>query len=285
MCRFPRRAGSCRAGTVTVAANRRGSGSGEGLSDTRPDTREPLPLLHQGEATDRKAGLLAWKTEGREVSLTTAGGPSQARSLAFTAEPGSSPASQTFISGSRERLDKEKQLEVGRGRELFLCLAPAPRGCQKAVLSELRTQGQGPSPGPRRSHSAQAKVQGQLPGTLPSHTLLITHRKRKTGQGQSWDPPLEAGSGGCWQLPKLQGPFSKVLLGGRWGGGKRSPQVCVSRMRSDTWWRLLVLPSFAREGGAHGSQAEPGGAGGVVGGRTRGEVVCCLPLEALAVGS
>lgn len=70
------------------------------------------------------------------------------------------------------------------------------------------------------------------------------------------------GVGVCLQLPKLQGPFSKVLLGGgKWGGGKRSPQVCVSSMRSDTWWRLPVLPSFAREGGAHGSQAEPGGLG------------------------
>lgn len=33
----PQRAGSCRGGTVTVAANRRGSGSVEGLSDTLPD--------------------------------------------------------------------------------------------------------------------------------------------------------------------------------------------------------------------------------------------------------
>lgn len=71
-----------------------------------------------------------------------------------------------------------------------------------------------PHPGPRRSLRAQAKVQGQLPGTLAFHTLLNTNRKRKPGQDRSWDPPLEVGNGGCWQLPKLQGPFSKVLLGG-----------------------------------------------------------------------
>lgn len=50
------RAGSCRGGTVTVAANRRGSGSVEGLSDTLPDIKEPFSLLHQGKAADTLAG-------------------------------------------------------------------------------------------------------------------------------------------------------------------------------------------------------------------------------------
>lgn len=39
VCHSPQRAGSCRQGPVAVAANRRGSGSVEGLSDTRPDIR------------------------------------------------------------------------------------------------------------------------------------------------------------------------------------------------------------------------------------------------------
>lgn len=60
----PQRAGSCRGGTVTVAANRRGSGSVEGLSDTLTDVQEPFPLLHQGKAADTTAGLLAWKIDG-----------------------------------------------------------------------------------------------------------------------------------------------------------------------------------------------------------------------------
>lgn len=60
----PQRARSCRGGTVTVAANRRGSGSVEGLSDALPDIQEPFPLLHQRKAVDTTAGLQAWKTGG-----------------------------------------------------------------------------------------------------------------------------------------------------------------------------------------------------------------------------
>lgn len=86
--------------------------------------------------------------------------------------------------------------------------------------------------------------------------------------------------------PSCRAPVARFCWG-EWGGGKKSPRVCVSSMRSDTWWRLPVLPGFAREGGARGSQPEPGGGGaeGVVGGRTRGEVICYFASRSFSCGS
>lgn len=80
------RAGSCRGGTVTVAANRRGSGSVEGLSDTLPDIQEPFSLLHQGKAADNTAGLTAQKTDGPRSKTDYCWWPSRLRSLVFTAQ-------------------------------------------------------------------------------------------------------------------------------------------------------------------------------------------------------
>lgn len=244
----------------------------------------PFPCSIKERPQDIPAGLLAWKTNGPRSKADYCWRPFPAQIIGFHRR-----ITLRFPEASSQAPERgwtRKSNLVWGGKRLFSVLFQSPTGARKALLNELRNQDQGPSPGPRRSHRAQAKVQGQLPGILPSNILLTTNRKRKAGQGQSWDPPLEVGSGGCWQLPNLQGSFSKVLLGGggKWGGGKRSPQVCVSSMRSDTWWRLPVLPGFAREGGAHGSQAEPGGAGDVVGGRTRGEVVCCFASRSSSCG-
>lgn len=91
------------------------------------------------------------------------------------------------------------------------------------MSSETKTRA--PHPGQGGTTELRPKSKASYQGFFPpeSNILLITNRKRKTGQGQSWDPPLEVGSGGCWQLPKLQGPFSKVLLGGKMGWRQEEP--------------------------------------------------------------
>jgi hypothetical protein len=71
------------------------------------------------------------------------------------------------------------------------------------MLNELRNQGQGPSPRAKEEPQSSGQSPGPVTRDSSFHTLLDTNRKRKPGQGQSWDPPLEVGSGGCWQLPKL----------------------------------------------------------------------------------
>lgn len=145
---------------------------------------------------------------------------------------------------------REKKPWGGGGkRVLFLCPDPAPSQCQRAVLDEIRNQGQGPSPGPRRSHSAQAKVQGRLPGTRPTHTLLITSGKRN-----ELGPKLRSylGGGGPPGMGQevLEGPLSEVLRGGGDGVAARGATGSVSASRrSDTQRRLPVLPSLAREEG------------------------------------
>lgn len=78
----PQRAGSCR-GTVTVAANRRGSGSVEGLSDTLPDIREFFPCSIKERPQDIQAGLLAWKTNGPRSKANYCWRPFPAQIVSF----------------------------------------------------------------------------------------------------------------------------------------------------------------------------------------------------------
>lgn len=240
-------------GVPGAAANRRGSACRACQTLPLPALGDPLPRLvkerSQLPSSRSQSTVTGQKTDHPRNYHRRAGGGGGGPSSGFLPFPNSedfklsqkvsprspsrSTASLALILGSGQGLDKKKKKNKnnpwggGGKRVLFLCPDPAPSQRQGAVLDEIRNQGQGPSPGPRWSHSARAKVQGRFPGTCPTHTLLITNGKRNQLGPKLRSRPGRGGPPGTRR--RFFGAPLASPAGGNRGDGKRSHRVCVSK--------------------------------------------------------